>query len=133
MDSDGLLDLNQKTFDDRNLRRGNTEGKKRLNYKEVREREDKMRKRVDQRNGVLTKKQRKLAEKQHEELEQLRVQNLQKAKEASKKDSPNYVVPLNEEVKESQTPTIQTRSKTGSEAVKPSSPYLTFLKSQLNS
>jgi hypothetical protein len=128
MDSDGLLDLNQKTFDDRNLRRGNTEGKKRLNKKEERERFDKIRKREDQRNGVLTQKQRKLAEKQLEELEQLRVQKLQKAKEESKQDLPNYGVTLDEEVKESQT-----RSKTGSEAVKPSSQYLTFLKSQLNS
>lgn len=133
MDSDGLLDLNQKTFDDRNLRRGNAEGKKRLNKKEERERIDKMRKREDQRNGVLTQKQRKLAEKQLEELEQLRVQKLQKAKEETKQDLPNYGIALDEEPQQLETPTIQTRAKSGSEAVKPSSQYLTFLKSQLNS
>jgi dsDNA-binding SOS-regulon protein len=133
MDSDGLLDLNQKTFDDRNLRRGNAEAKKRMNKKEERERFDKMRTREDQRNGVLTQKQRKLAEKQLEELEQLRVQKLQKAKDESKQDLPNYGIPLDEEAKESATPTIQTRSNTRSEAVKPNPQYLTFLRSQLNS
>lgn len=130
MDADGLLeDLNCKTFDDRNLRRGNSDGKKRLNKKEERVRHEKMCKREDQRNGVLTTKERKQAEEQMQVLEQIQAQKIQKAKqEETKQLVPHFGSKTDHPSESSIKQTKEARPVKG-----PAPQYMSFLRNQLSS